>query len=297
MDFSTVTQEVEAKRQNAWRGYLFSGLMGLAILAMLFLGKIGAAAVITVPWALYHFFLVLPDGKKFGDAFLRGSLQAGLSSQLDEVAYHGKTGIPREALLEARLLPILDGRSCMTFHRVTGVSQGMAVEISDVSFQLEGPDGKGRPQFLSGCWVRVNLGRPTGRDLRLVTDNLLPPQYLSPWYRETMGLVLTEAENPRLGKTFSLWQQEGAPGLSDSAAEHLAELREAHDLPLAVGLAGDRLTFFLPRRFIAPGAPSIRRPVPEAALRRSPLPELDGILETALALRRMDTADTEPPRS
>ena len=134
MDVSTLLQEVEAKRQNAWRSYLFCGLMGIAPVAMFLLQKTSAALVLSALWIFYYLLLTRPDRKKYAAAFLRGNLLASLSSLLEGVAYHGKTGLPREELLAEKLLPIREGNSFMTFHCTSGTSRRLEVTLSDVSF-------------------------------------------------------------------------------------------------------------------------------------------------------------------
>ena len=199
MDVSTLLQEVEAKRQNAWRSYLFCGLMGIAPVAMFLLQKISAALVLSALWILYYLLLTRPDRKKYAAAFLRGNLLASLSSSLEGVAYHGKTGLPREELLAEKLLPIREGNSFMTFHCTSGTSRRLEVTLSDVSFQLDAPDEKGRPQFFSGCWAQIKLDRPTGLRLRLVTADLAAPGLLTPWFEEKAGLSPLSLE-PQIGR-------------------------------------------------------------------------------------------------
>ncbi len=286
MDVSTLLQEVEAKRQNAWRSYLFCGLMGIAPVAMFLLQKTSAALVLSALWILYYLLLTRPDRKKYAAAFLRGNLLASLSSSLEGVAYHGKTGLPREELLAEKLLPIREGNSFMTFHCTSGTSRRLEVTLSDVSFQLDAPDEKGRPQFFSGCWAQIKLDRPTGLRLRLVTADLAVPSLLTPWFEEKAGLSPLSLEPHRAARVFTAWGEKNSPGLTQSALGHLMDLREKKDLPLAIGLEEDHLAVFFPRRFLSAGEPSLRAPVTEAALLRSPLPELEELLKAAVACAR-----------
>lgn len=286
MDVSFLLREVEEGRQNAWRSYLFCGLMGIAPVVMLLFRKTAAALVVLGLWLLYYLVLVRQDGKKYAAAFLRGNLLASLSPLVEGVEYHGKAGIPREELLADRLLPIREGNSCITFHRVTGKYGGRALELCDVSFQLAEPDEQNRPRFFSGCWVRIRLERPTGRQLRLVSGDLALPSSLTPWYGAE-GLTPAPLGQERAGRVFSSWRREGTPGLGETVPDLAAGLWEERELPLAMGLEEDRLVFFLPRRFLAPGEPPVRFPVSQSVLCQSPLPELEGILKVAAACEKL----------
>ncbi len=291
MDMTALLQELEAKRQNAWHSTIFCTLMGIAPVALLLFRKPAVALVVLALILAYYFFLVRPDLKKFQDSFLRANLLASLSPVMEEVTYQGKAGIPREELFASRLLPIREESSCMTFHRLTGRSHGLEVELSDATFQLETPDEKGRPRFLSGCWARVKLYRPAGGKARLVTADLLAPDALTPWYKEKLGLAPCSLEPHRAARVFTAWQEPHDSRLAQSVLGHLMDLREKKGLPLALALEGDRLAAFFPRRFLAPGALSCRQPVTQGMLLASPLPELEELLKTALACAR--AADPE----
>ena len=286
MDMTTLLQEVEAKRRNAWQGTVLCTLMGIAPVALLLFKLPVVAFIVLALVVLYYLFVVRPDQKKYQDAFLRANLQASLSPLLEEAAYQGSAGVPREELFACRLLPIREEDSCLTFHRLTGQSRGLEVELTDATFRLEDPDEKGRPRFFSGCWARVKLYRPAGTRARLVTADLIPPEALTPWYEEKLGLSPCSLEPHRAARVFTAWGEKNAPPLTQSVLGHLMDLREKKNLPLAVALEEDCLTAFFPRRFLAPGAPSCRQPVTQGMLLRSPLPELEELLKTALACAR-----------
>lgn len=293
-DLTAAVKDIETKRCRARNGYLFFGLMGIALVVLLFLQSMGAAVVVGVLVLGYYFFLVRPDVKRFNAAYREAAVAASLSRQMEDAAYRGKEGIRREEILAAQLLPIKPDNSCMTFHRVTGTGKGMTLELSDLTFQLEDEGEKARPCFITGCWIRVTLDHSTGRSLRMVGRELVDTAVQRPWFAAHTPFVPAGWEKEELDRLFCSYTKEGEPlSLPDGALECLRRLAETAPESLAFALEGEMLTLFLRRRFVTPGDPGIKIPVTPALLTREYLPELEDILKLAAACWRMDPRRSE----
>lgn len=288
-DIAATIREIEKKRCNVRNDYLFFGLMNIALLVLIFLRSMGAALVVAALELAYYFLLVRPDSKKFAAAYREASVAAALSQRMENAAYRGKGGIDREEVLSARLLPMRPGNSCLTFHRVTGEGKGMALELSDLTFQLEDGGQLSRPRFVTGCWVRVTLDRSTGKSLRMVGRELVEPAIQRPWFQANTDFVPAGWEKEEIDRVFCSYAKAGE-GLSlpDAVLDKLRGLAESAPASFAFALDGERLTFFLHRRFVTAGDPSVKTEVTEALLRREYLPELEHIVKIAAACRRME---------
>ena len=176
-----IIQELEAKRAAARRGYLICAAMGVALVVMLGTHQYTRALAVLALTVIVYLLLARQDIKGFSDAYRKAAAQAAMGKWLEDAAYHGKEGSPPQQLRDARLLLVKEGNGCVTYHRITGRGAGTAWELCDASFQAVSPGSDGRNQFLSGCWLRGKLDRPTGQRLRMVSRNIvtrLPPHGL-----------------------------------------------------------------------------------------------------------------------
>jgi len=284
MEHITVEQ-LEAKRAAARRGYLICAAMGVALVVMLGTHQYARSLAVLALAALLYFCLARPDIKGFSAAYRQAGIEAAMGKRLDNVAYHGKSGIPPETLRADRLLPVKEGNGCITYHRVTGEKAGVRWELSDATFQAVSPGQEGRNQFVSGCWLRGQLPRSTGQHLRLVSRSIVSEALLTPYFVEKTGYRPMKWEDQRLDREFSGYALEGClPELPPAFFDRLLELAEKTPGAVALGLDDDRLALMLCHRFVSAGDPGVRDPVTREKLETEALPELEQVLELAAAL-------------
>lgn len=280
----TVIKELEAKRGSAVFGSVIYILFCVGALALLFLRRMGPGLVLLGVGCLYYFLLVRRDIKKFTGLFLRENLRAGLGKHLTGVAYQGYAGIPREELFAAKLLPMTEDSSCLSFHRVTGEGKGVRLELSDVTFQLWQPEEKARARFISGCWVAAQLDHGTGCRVRLAGRGLFPERIGEEYY-SGLGLGAVTWGSRRVDEAFCSF---GEGGLSESVLGRVMDLVEYTPGAVAVGVEDDRVWFYLGGRLLAGGEPGLKEAVTPEMLAADPLPEMAYIMKVVTALRRME---------
>ena len=215
--------------------------------------------------------------------------QAAMGKWLEDADYHGKEGSPPQQLRDARLLPVKEGNGCVTYHRITGRGAGAAWELCDASFQAVSPGSDGRNQFLSGCWLRGKLDRPTGQRLRMVSRNIVTPALLAPYFLERTDFRPLVWENLAVDQEFSSFAPAGQlPQLPNGVLDRLLELTEKTPGSVALGLDDDVLTVMLCHRFVTTGDPIVRDPVTRERLEQQALPELEQVLALAAACQGVE---------
>ena len=290
-------EELEKKRLAARRSYIFYGILNIAVLATLIVSTLQLGLVVLVLSLVYYFGLARPDIKGFARDFRVSNIMNTLPREMENVVYHGKGGLDRDVLLQDKLLPVKPGKSFLTFHKVTGESRGMKVELCDVTFQVEDLSPKAKAQFASGCWVRVRLDRHTGQRARLVSRNMITPGIQRPWFQENTEFRPMEWSESRVDPEFCSYAPEGKlPVVSESVLGRLMDLVEYTPGSVAMGLEDDLLVFFLCHRFVAAKDPSLKKPLTQEQLDLNPLPELGYILKIATACRRMDSSEASQER-
>lgn len=293
MDTAATLKELETKRRAAQRGYLLFGLMNLVLILFLLTRRMGTALVILALELVYYFFLARPDIKSYAAVFREKNAAAAMAKHMEKAAYQSRSGISREVILADRLLPVKPGNSCMTFHRITGEKDRMELELSDVSFQLDAGEERSKPQFLTGCWVRVKLDHSSGRSLRMVARTLVDPELQRDWFQKHSFHPIGWEREP-LDGLFCSYAGEGAAfSLPEAVLARIDELARTVPASFALGIEGDTLFFMLHRRYVTCGDPGLKRPLTQADLERDPLPELEQIIGLARACRRMDPPEQD----
>ena len=284
-----IIQELEAKRAAARRGYLICAAMGVALVVMLGTHQYTRALAVLALTVIVYLHLARQDIKGFSDAYRKAAAQAAMGKWLEDAAYHGKEGSPPQQLRDARLLPVKEGNGCVTYHRITGRGAGTAWELCDASFQAVSPGSDGRNQFLSGCWLRGKLDRPTGQRLRMVSRNIVTPALLAPYFLERTDFRPMVWENLAVDQEFSSFAPAGQlPQLPDGVLDRLLELTEKTPGSVALGLDDDVLTVMICHRFVTTGDPIVRDPVTRERLEQQALPELEQVLALAAACQGVE---------
>ena len=287
MELPTV-QELETKRGAARRAYLFYGLANVVVLLLLISSQLKPALVALVLSLVYYFFLARPDIKGFASAFRRANIGTAMQKHLEGLVYHGKAGMDPALLVKDQLLPVKPGRSCLTYHRITGAGKGMELELSDATFQVESDNDKARAQFLSGCWVRVKLDHGTGQHVRLVSRMMVSDGLQRPYFASHTQFQPIEWGSERVDREFCSYALEGQlPDVSESVLGRLMDLTEYTHGSVAMGIEDDVVSFMICHRFVSAKDPGLKAPVTQEMLELDPLPELEYMMKVATACRRM----------
>lgn len=281
-------EELEKKRKSARWSYILYGLFNLAVLLVLVTGKFTLGLVLLGLSLLYYFLMARPDIKGYSKAFRVTNVYTAMAEHMENVVYHGKEGIAPEVIQEDKLLPVKPGKSCLTFHRITGEGKGMELELSDVTFQVETDNEKLRAQFISGSWVRIKLDHGTGQRMRLVSRMLVSDGLQRPYFQDHTDFRPMEWGDSRVDQEFCSYALEGKlPEISESVLGRLMDLVEYTPGSVAMALEDDMVIFMICHRFVSGKDPGLKYPITQEMLESDPFPELDYMMKIATACRRM----------
>ena len=290
------------------------GLIALLVVALLtailkmMIPSIACLAVM----ALLRFTVHRNAREEYRQAMTDAALTCSVGAKLDEfeLKEKGGTGITREEIREAKMLPIRDGEKSFIglFQGISGPLKGMAVSLNDVTLQQYQHAGEKGAEVACGTWMHFVLPKDTGRDLRILAPDIAAEDLLEEFFTGQPELIQQDAadagfrENQLYYDTAADTQTSGGQTTSPggqtaggqtaggkSAALPAGFASAANDLfrktpgKAALSLRGKNLDIFLKNRVLAPNYPVSTKPE-ESFLSTDPIPEFKDALALAKTL-------------
>lgn len=264
--------------------YLLCLVLAVAALAVYFVDRRATLAVLGVN-LLFYLLAARPRAKAYQRTCIESSVLLTLSRYLEQAGYASPALDPAQ-VCDVRLVP--EDRPVVQKEGGRGLWRGSAVIVSEVvlgnSYYLDAQ--RKASEYLTGIWVRVELGRDTGLDCRLIGKDLIDPRSRAAYFVRHPDLHDPGQERPQ-------WLAEGWEVLAGRSDElprgqvlnELKKLAEYTPTPMAMAVTGDVLSVFLSRRLLWRKV-SVRQAPSEAWLNFDLLPELGYILELANRLIR-----------
>lgn len=264
--------------------YLLCLALAAAALAVYFVDRRATLAVLGVN-LLFYLLAARPRAKAYQRACIQSSVLLTLSRYLEQAGYASPALDPAQ-VCDVRLVP--EDRSVVQKEGGRGLWRGGAVMVSEVvlgnSYYRDAQHQAS--EYLTGTWVRVELGRNTGLDCRLIGKGLIEPHSRAAYFVRHPDLHDPGQERPQwLAEDWEVLagrSDELPPG---QVLTQLKKLAEYTPTPMAMAVTGDVLSVFLSRRLLWRKV-SVRQAPSEAWLNFDLLPELGYILELANRLIR-----------
>ena len=294
------------KKLRNMTGVLIAVLVVALILAILkmMIPSIACLAVM----ALLRFTIHRNARMEYQQALTDAALTCSIGAKLDEFELKGKggTGITREEIREAELLPIRDGEKSFIglFQGISGRLKDMNVSLNDVTLQQYQHAGEKGAEVACGTWMHFVLPRDTGRDFRVLAPDIAADDLLEEFFAALPALAKQDADDAGFrekqlyydaaagGKTADGTSAAGgktadgkpaAGGLPSGFASAVNDLFRKTPGKAALSLRGRNLDIFLKNRVLAPNYPLSTKPE-ESFLSTDPVPEFKDALALAKTL-------------
>ena len=264
------------------------GLIALLVVALLtailkmMIPSIACLAVM----ALLRFTVHRNAREEYRQAMTDAALTCSVGAKLDEfeLKEKGGTGITREEIREAKMLPIRDGEKSFIglFQGISGPLKGMAVSLNDVTLQQYQHAGEKGAEVACGTWMHFALPKDTGRDLRILAPDIAAEDLLEEFFTGQPELIQQDAADAGF-REKQLYYDAAAGALPAGFAAAVNDLFRKTPGKAALSLRGKNLDIFLKNRVLAPNYPVSTKPE-ESFLSTDPIPEFKDALALAKTL-------------
>ena len=288
------------------------GLIALLVVALIaaILKMMIPSIVCLAVMVLLRFTVHRTAREEYRQAMTDAALTCSVGAKLDEfeLKEKGGTGITREEIREAKMLPIRDGEKSFIglFQGISGPLKSMDVSLNDVTLQQYQHAGEKGAEVACGTWMRFVLPKDTGRDLRILAPDIAAEDLLEEFFTSQPELIQQDAADAGF-REQQLYYDAAAGGQAADAAAAGAqtaggqtESGKAAALPTgftsavndlfrktpgkaALSLRGKNLDIFLKNRVLAPNYPVSTKPE-ENFLSTDPIPEFKDALALAKTL-------------
>ena len=250
--------------------------------------------------ALLRFTVHRSAREEYRQTMTDAALTCSVGAKLDEfeLKEKGGTGITREEIREAKMLPIRDGEKSFIglFQGISGTLKSMDVSLNDVTLQQYQHAGEKGAEVACGTWMHFALPKDTGRDLRILAPDIAAEDLLEEFFTSQPELIQQDAADAGF-REKQLYYDAAAAG---QAAGGQAANGKAMTLPVgfasavndlfrktpgkaALSLRGKNLDIFIKNRVLAPNYPVSTKPE-ENFLSTDPIPEFKDALALAKTL-------------
>ena len=289
------------KKLRNMTGVLIACLVAALILAILKMMIPSIACLVVM--ALLRFTIHRNARMEYQQALTDAALTCSIGAKLDEFELNSKggTGITREEIREAELLPIRDGEKSFIglFQGISGRLKDMNVSLNDVTLQQYQHAGEKGAEVACGTWMHFVLPKDTGRDLRVLAPDIAGEDLLEEFFAGLPALAKQDADDAGFrekqlyydaapgGKSAADGQAAGgksAPGgLPSGFVSAVNDLFRKTPGKAALSLRGKNLDIFLKNRVLSPNYPLSTKPE-ESFLSTDPVPEFKDALALAKTL-------------
>lgn len=263
--------------------YLIAAVLALA----LFFVDRRLTLVLLAASLLLHLVLVRPRSKAYQQAFVHACTQFTLAHHLDNPRHATEPVLTVDTLRSARLIPENGASASITLHEGgSGTRKGRPVKLGDAVFCNSFPmNGKTRHEFVTGCWIQIQLDKDSGLDWRLIDKQAILPQSLYDMQSRNKDLIGPDDPLPDWTKNaFLVLHKKDTPPLPpDHVLNALKKMVKSNQTPLTICIQGDSLHVFIPNRILGQSV-SVRYAPPESLPNLDILPELADIAVLADAL-------------
>ena len=272
------------KKLRNMTGVLIACLIAALILAILkmMIPSIACLAVM----ALLRFTIHRNARMEYQQAMTDAALTCSIGAKLDEYELQSKggTGITREEIREAELLPIRDGEKSFIglFQGISGHLKDMNVSLNDVTLQQYQHAGEKGAEVACGTWMRFVLPKDTGRDLRILAPDIAAEDLLEEFFTGLPALAKQDADDAGF-REKQLYFDAAPGGLPSGFVSAVNDLFRKTPGKAALSLRGKNLDIFLKDRVLARNFPLSTKPE-ESFLSTDLIPEFKDALTVAKTL-------------
>ena len=289
------------------------GLIALLVVALItaILKMMIPSIVCLAVMALLRFTVHRTAREEYRQAMTDAALTCAVGAKLDEfeLKEKGGTGITREEIREAKMLPIRDGEKSFIglFQGISGPLKGMAISLNDVTLQQYQHAGEKGAEVACGTWMRFVLPKDTGRDFRILAPDIAAEDLLEEFFTGQPELIQQDAADAGFREkqlyydvTKSAQAAGGQTAGRQAAGGNSVAIAQAAPLPsgfvsaandlfrktpgkAALSLRGKNLDIFIKNRVLAPNYPVSTKPE-ESFLSMDPIPEFKDALALAKTL-------------
>ena len=283
-----------SKKLRNMTGVLIACLIAALILAILkmMIPSIACLAVM----ALLRFTIHRNARMEYQQALTDAALTCSIGAKLDEFELNSKggTGITREEIREAKMLPIRDGEQSFIglFQGISGRLKDMNVSLNDVTLQQYQHAGEKGAEVACGTWMHFVLPRDTGRDLRVLAPDIAAEDLLEEFFAGLPALAKQDADDAGFREDQLYYDAaaagqtsggQAAAGLPFGFVSAVNDLFRKTPGKAALSLRGKNLDIFLKNRVLSPNYPLSTKPE-ENFLSTDPVPEFKDALALAKTL-------------
>ena len=290
------------KKLRNMTGVLIAVLIAALILAILKMMIPSIACLVVM--ALLRFTIHRNARMEYQHALTDAALTCSIGAKLDEFELNSKggTGITREEIREAELLPIRDGEKSFIglFQGISGRLKDMNVSLNDVTLQQYQHAGQKGAEVACGTWMHFVLPKDTGRDLRVLAPDIAAEDLLEEFFTGLPALAKQDADDAGFREKQLYYDAAGneraaatdrqaadgksAPGgLPSGFVSAVNDLFRKTPGKAALSLRGKNLDIFLKNRVLSPNYPLSTKPE-ESFLSTDPVPEFKDALALAKTL-------------
>lgn len=281
--------------------YVLIALLGVALITAILKMMIPSIACLAV-MALIRFTAHRNAREEYRQTMTDAALTCSVGAKLDEfeLKEKGGTGITREEIREAKMLPVRDGEKSFIglFQGISGPLKDMAVSLNDVTLQQYQHAGEKGAEVACGTWMRFVLPKDTGRDLRILAPDIAADDLLEEFFADQPELLKQDAADAGFRENQLYYDAvaggQTAGGQTASSGGQTAPLPSGfasavNDLfrktpgKAALSLRGKNLDIFIKNRVLAPNYPVSTKPT-ESFLSTDPIPEFKDALTLAKTL-------------
>ena len=272
------------KKLRNMTGVLIAVLIAALILAILKMMIPSIACLVVM--ALLRFTIHRNARMEYQHALTDAALTCSIGAKLDEFELNSKggTGITREEIREAELLPIRDGEKSFIglFQGISGRLKDMNVSLNDVTLQQYQHAGQKGAEVACGTWMHFVLPKDTGRDLRVLAPDIAAEDLLEEFFTGLPALAKQDADDAGF-REKQLYYDAAAGSLPSGFVSAVNDLFRKTPGKAALSLRGKNLDIFLKNRVLSPNYPLSTKPE-ESFLSTDPVPEFKDALALAKTL-------------
>lgn len=257
-------------------------LMLILIIVLLFTADIRVVYSVGASTLLYILMVVRPNKNRYTQNITALECLYGLGADLTDCRYEHVGSLPRDLLEQTQLVsPRQWDMDAVCRHRVEGSSCGANITVSEASFALRYGPRKSDVSFVSGTWVRVQLPKATGLDVRCISRGIQHVSDMLPDLSQ-YGLSYVPFVDKKLREAaYAFTSGEDVPGWLEKQFSKLC----GSGARVMLSIRADQVGILIESRFYA-AKHKLSDQVTEQTLSFNRLPEKAAVLELIRIIQR-----------
>lgn len=233
---------------------------------------------------VYHLVFVRPHAKSYEKAYIHACAISTLEQHLKDVSHTSRSTLDESELRGCRMIAANGQHGCVLLREGgSGTGHGYSVCLGDATIAHSFPmNGKKHHQFVTGCWIRVQLKSDTGLNWRALDRRVMMKASLEEMLKRETDLHLIK-ENGFSNDFLIIYAGNDCHCPPEQFLTNLSSLAGSTKQALAVCVQGRVMHLMIANRVLGQKV-SIREAPDEKIVTADMLPELEGVIKLAQAL-------------